>query len=162
MWACKRHRIILYVRVYFSKEILFRQLKYKFSILIHLKLSNLERIIVKKSILFGINPLIIQIRKVLYIIGFDCNDNWVVEIHSGVSENILLPIIIFINVETHFMLLLNKYKSFTKWFCRIIFYNNKFKNNCNKFFKSFKVNPVLSTEKSRELIGNQQLDWGKD
>lgn len=31
-----------------------------------------------------------------------------------------------------------------------------------KFFKSDKVNPVLWTEKGVELIGNEQLDLGKD
>lgn len=154
---------ILYVGGYCSNDVLINYLKKQFPKLAHLKPSCPERAVVMGAVLFGINPYFIDIRKAMFTIGFNCDDIWDDKVHEGVGE---------------------KYydKNFKVYKCRNSFHvfirvgddlsqNNYVEQNfitmnsrniVLKFFKSLKRNPVLYTEDGVQLLGNVQLDLGKD
>lgn len=50
----------------------------------------------------------------MYNIGFNCDDNWNEQLHGGIGEKYYDYNYKFINVETHFILLLKKDKIFPK------------------------------------------------
>lgn len=154
---------ILYVGGYCSNEILLNILKSKFPKLIHMKPSCPERAVVKGAVLFGIDPSIINSRKAMFTIGFNCDDNWDEKIHGGIGEKYYDSRYNIYKCKNSFHAFIRKgqdlsqndyvEQSFITMNSRIILL---------KFFKSDKVNPVLWTEKGVELIGNEQLDLGKD
>lgn len=154
---------ILYVGGYCSNEVLINNLKNKFKNLAHLKPSHPEIAVVKGAVLFGLNPNLINIRKAMYTIGFNCDDNWNDQLHSGIGEKYYDYNYNIYKCRNSFHTIIKKGQDIpqnnviTKYFTtmnpRIIIL---------KFFKSEKENPVLWTENGVKLIGNEQLDLSND
>ena len=154
---------ILYVGGYCSNEILLEFLKNKFPKLIHMKPSCPERAVVKGAVLFGIDPSIINIRKAMFTIGFNCDDNWDDKIHGEKGVKYYDPKFHIYKCKNSFHAFIRKgqdlsqndyiEQSFITMNSRVIEL---------KFFKTDKINPVLWDEEGVELIGNEHLDLGKD
>jgi len=154
---------ILYVGGYCSSEILISSLKKNFPKLTHLKPSFPERAVVSGSVLFGIDPTTINIRKALYTIGFNCDDNWDEKLHGGIGEKYYDPVYKIYKCKNSFHALIRKGEDLTQnKYIEESFITMNSRNIILKFFKSNKVNPVLYTEEGVELIGNEQLDLKKD
>ena len=154
---------ILYVGGYCSSEILISSLKKNFPQLTHLKPSFPERAVVSGSVLFGIDPTTINIRKALYTIGFNCDDNWDEKLHGGIGEKYYDPVYKIYKCKNSFHALIRKGEDLTQnKYIEESFITMNSRNIILKFFKSNKVNPVLYTEEGVELIGIEQLDLKKD
>ena len=154
---------ILYVGGYCSNEILLSSLKKSFPKLAHLKPSFPERAVVSGAVLFGIDPTTINIRKALYTIGFNCDDNWDEKIHGGIGEKYYDPFFKIYKCRNSFHTLIRKGEDLSQnKYIEESFITMNPRTIVLKFFKSDKVNPVLYTEEGVELIGNEQLDLKKD
>ena len=128
-----------------------------------MKPSNPERAVVKGAVLFGIDPFIIDIRKAMYTIGFNCDDNWDEKIHGGKGIKYYDPNYNICKCKDSFHVFIRKGQDLSQNDCieqSFITMNSRI--IILKFFKSNKVNPVLWTDEGVELIGNEQLDLGKD
>ena len=111
----------------------------------------------------SLSPSIINIRKAVYTIGFNCDDIWDEKIHGGKGNKIYDPEFNVYKCENSFHAFIrrgqdlshNNYVvgSFIAMNTRVILL---------KFFKSLKEYPVLWNEEGVELIGEQRLDLGKE
>jgi hypothetical protein len=156
---------ILYVGGYCSNEVLIKNFEEKFKNIFHLKPSNPERAILKGAVLFGINPNIINLRISAYTIGFNCDEDWDEIKHDGIDKKYQYydSVNAKYKCKDSFHILIKKgqeipqdytiTESFITMNSRIIIL---------KFFKTMNPNPILFTEEGVELIGNEQLDLGRD
>lgn len=155
---------ILYVGGYCANEVLIDLLKKNFPYLVHLKPSCPERAVIQGAVIFGINPFVIGSRKAMYTIGFNCDDLWDEKIHGSVIENK------YYDNNYHIHKCRNSFHTFIKKgddliqnnFIEQSFITMNSRVVVLKFFMSQKENPVLFTEDGVELIGNEQLDLGRD
>ena len=155
---------ILYVGGYCANEVLIDLLKKNFPNLVHLKPSCPERAVIQGAVIFGINPFVIGSRKARYTIGFNCDDPWDEKIHGSVIENK------YYDNNYHCHKCRNSFHTFIKKgddliqknFIEQSFITMNSRVVVLKFFMSHKENPVLTTEDGVELIGNEQLDLGRD
>ena len=155
---------ILYVGGYCANEVLIDSLKKKFPNLVHLKPSCPEKAVIQGAVIFGINPYVIGSRKAIYTIGFNCDDIWDEKIHGAYPENKYFdPNFNIYKCKNSFHTFIRKgddllqssyiEQSFITMNSRVVLL---------KFFISKKENPVLTTEDGVELIGNEQLDLGRE
>ena len=154
---------ILYVGGYCSNDVLINYLKEKFPNLEHLKPSCPERAVVMGSVLFGINPYFIDVRKAMYTIGFNCDDIWDESIHGGTGVKYYDQTYKVHKCKNSFHAFIRVGDDLTQnQYVEQSFISLNSRNIVLKFFKSLKRNPILYTEEGVQSIGNVQLDLGKD
>ena len=154
---------ILYVGGYCSNDVLINYLKEKFPNLEHLKPSCPERAVVMGSVLFGINPYFIDVRKAMYTIGFNCDDIWDESIHGGTGVKYYDQTYKVHKCKNSFHAFIRVGDDLTQnQYVEQSFISLNSRNIILKFFKSLKRNPILYTEEGVQSIGNVQLDLGKD
>jgi len=154
---------ILYVGGYCSNDVLINYLKDKFPNLAHLKPSCPEKAVVIGAVLFGINPYFIDIRKAMFTIGFNCDDIWDDKIHGGIGEKYYDPIYKIYKCKNSFHAFIRIGDDLSqKQYIEQSFITMNSRNINLKFFKSLKRNPVLYDEDGVQLIGEVQLDLGKN
>ena len=154
---------IVYVGGYCSNDVLINYLKDKFPNLIHLKPSCPEKAVVIGAVLFGINPYYIDLRKAMYTIGFNCDDIWDDKIHGGIGEK-------YYDSRYHIYKCKNSFHTFIRigddlsqnQYIEQSFMTMNTRTINLKFYKSLKREPVLYDEDGVQLIGDAQLDLGKD
>lgn len=154
---------ILYVGGYCSNDVLINYLKNKFPKLMPLKPSCPEKAVVIGAVLFGLNPYFIDIRKATYTIGFNCDDIWDDKIHGGIGEK-------YFDHNFNIYKCKNSFHAFIRigddlsqsQYIEQSFITMNSRTINLKFFKSSKRNPVLYNEDGVQLIGDVQLDLGKD
>jgi len=156
---------ILYVGGYCSNEVLIKYFKEKFKNLCHLKPSNPEKAILKGAVLFGINPNIINLRISAYTIGFNCDEDWDEIKHAGIDKKYQYYDAINgkFKCKDSFHILIKKGQEIPQdYTITESFFTMNSRIIILKFFKTLNPNPVLFTEEGVELIGNEQLDLGRD
>ena len=159
----RRIESIVYVGGYCSNDVLINYLKDKFPNLVHLKPSCPEKAIVIGAVLFGINPYYIDLRKAMYTIGFNCDDIWDEKIHGGIGEK-------YYDSRYNIYKCKNSFHTFIRigddlsqnQYIEQSFMTMNTRTINLKFYKSLKRNPVLYDEDGVQLIGDTQLDLGKD
>ena len=135
----------------------------KFKNLFHLKPSNPIKAILFGAVLFGLNPNIINLRISPYTIGFNCDEDWDEKKHAGIGEKYYDAVNAKFKFKYSFRILIKKGQEIPKDYTinsSFIIMNSRF--ILLKFFKTSNPDPVLYTEKGVELIGNEQLDLGRD
>ena len=131
--------------------------------MVHLKPSCPEKAVVIGAVLFGINPYYIDLRKAMYTIGFNCDDIWDEKIHGGIGEK-------YYDSRYNIYKCKNSFHTFIRigddlsqnQYIEQSFITMNTRTINLKFYKSLKRNPVLYDEDGVQLIGDAQLDLGKD
>ena len=149
---------------YSSNEVLVSLIKKGLSNILNiLRPTKPSLAIMEGAVIFGMNPYIIMERKAKYTIGMDFRDLWKEDKHSEMGK-------IIFNSEID------------KWECKNCFskfitinqnlklndvisqsYKMIRKRRCHfKFYKTKKSNPIFTFEEGIELIGECELDVGKN
>ena len=157
-------KTLILVGGYSSNEVLVSLIKkYLSNILYILRPTKPSLAIMEGAVIFGMNPYIIMERKAKYTIGTSFCDKWDESKHSkrgkklynseaGIWECInCFSKFITINQDIKLNdVISNSYCMIGKRKCLI------------KFYKSKKINPIFTFEEGIELIGECELDSGKD
>ena len=161
-------KTIIFVGGYCSNEILIKLIKKGLNtIQTYLQPSNPSLAIMEGSVLFGIEPSTINVRKAKYTIGKKVNSEWVEEKHSGKG-------IKYFNEEKQKYMCKDCFQKFIeinqnlKYEEEIAHFSsissiNKHKNSCKmEFYKTKNPNPIFVFEEGMVKIGVCRIDIGKE
>ena len=157
-------KTLIFVGGYSSNEVLVSLIKNGLTNILNILMPTKPSLAVMEgAVIFGMNPYMIIKRKAKYTIGFSFWDDWDETKHSERGKKVYLSDI-------------------GKWKCQECFtkfitinqdlklndvishsYHMVGKRSCFiKFFKTKKSNPIFTFEEGSELIGECELDAGKD
>ena len=161
-------KTIIFVGGYCSNEILIKLIKKGLNtIQTYLQPSNPSLAIMEGSVLFGIEPSTINVRKAKYTIGKKVNSEWVEEKHSGKG-------IKYFNEEKQKYLCKDCFDKFIEINQNLKYEEeiahissipsiNKHKNSCKmEFYKTKNPNPIFVFEEGMVKIGVCRIDIGKE
>ena len=157
-------KTLILVGGYSSNEVLVSLIKKGLSNILHiLRPTKPSLAIMEGAVIFGMSPYIIMERKAKYTIGMDFRDLWKEDKHSEMGKKIFNSEIDkwecknrfskFITINQNLKLndvISQSYKMIGKRRCHF------------KFYKTKKSNPIFTFEEGIELIGECELDVGKD
>ena len=161
-------KTIIFVGGYCSNEILIKLIKKGVNnIQTYLQPSNPSLAIMEGSVLFGIEPSTINVRKAKYTIGKKVNLEWDEEKHSGKG-------IKYFNEEKQKYMCKDCFQKFIEINQNIKYGEevahissipsiNKHKNSCKmEFYKTKNPNPTFAFEEGMVKIGECRIDIGKE
>ena len=161
-------KTIIFVGGYCSNEILIKLIKKGLNnIQTYLQPSNPSLAIMEGSVLFGIEPSTINVRKAKYTIGKKVNSEWVEEKHSGKG-------IKYFNEEKQKYMCKDCFDKFIEINQNLKYEEeiahississiNKHKNSCKmEFYKTKNPNPIFVFEEGMVKIGVCRIDIGKE